>query len=247
MLARGRASRAASATPPARCSSSTTGPTWPSPPGADGVHVGQDDMPVAEARAHRRARRCSSAARRTRPSRSTAARGADYVGVGPVHATPTKPGPPGRRARLRPPTRPRTRDACRGSPSAAIDATTSTRSWPPARAASRRARDRRGAGPRGRGARAARRAGRRRVGTPSAPARGAPRAPPAAAPRARPAQRGDPRATLEPLAPGERPRALIVAAVVAAVARARQPRAGSSRARRAAASGRAAARSSLRR
>lgn len=64
--------------------------------GADGVHVGQDDMPVAEVRAL------------VGPGMliglSTHAPGeidavdpsiVDYIGVGPVHATPTKPGRPG--------------------------------------------------------------------------------------------------------------------------------------------------------
>jgi thiamine-phosphate pyrophosphorylase len=63
--------------------------------GADGVHVGQDDMPVAEARAlvgddalvglstHSIAQ-----------ARAGAHSGADYLAVGPVHATPTKEGRP---------------------------------------------------------------------------------------------------------------------------------------------------------
>ncbi len=65
--------------------------------GADGVHVGQDDMAVADVRAlvgpdvliglstHSPAQ--VDAAHR-------AAGGVDYIGVGPVHATPTKPGRP---------------------------------------------------------------------------------------------------------------------------------------------------------
>jgi thiamine-phosphate pyrophosphorylase len=63
--------------------------------GADGVHVGQDDMPVAEARAivgddtivglstHSIAQ-----------ADAGAVSGADYIAVGPVHATPTKEGRP---------------------------------------------------------------------------------------------------------------------------------------------------------
>ena len=63
--------------------------------GADGVHLGQDDMPVAEARelvgpdmliglsTHAPAEIDAPAADQ-----------ADYVGVGPVHETPTKPGRP---------------------------------------------------------------------------------------------------------------------------------------------------------
>ncbi|MEA2247050.1 MAG: thiamine-phosphate pyrophosphorylase, partial [Solirubrobacteraceae bacterium] len=63
--------------------------------GADGVHVGQDDMAVAEARAlvgddaivglstHSIAQ-----------AGAGAVSGADYIAVGPVHATPTKEGRP---------------------------------------------------------------------------------------------------------------------------------------------------------
>jgi thiamine-phosphate pyrophosphorylase len=63
--------------------------------GADGVHVGQDDMTVAEARAlvgddaivglstHSIAQAAAGAVS-----------GADYIAVGPVHATPTKEGRP---------------------------------------------------------------------------------------------------------------------------------------------------------
>jgi thiamine-phosphate pyrophosphorylase len=63
--------------------------------GADGVHVGQDDVPVAEARelvgpgrlvglsTHEPAHLAAAAAARP-----------DYIAVGPVHATPTKPGRP---------------------------------------------------------------------------------------------------------------------------------------------------------
>jgi thiamine-phosphate pyrophosphorylase len=63
---------------------------------ADGVHVGQDDVPVGAARravgpdrlvglsTHSPAQ-VDAAGRLTEP---------DYIGVGPVHATPTKPGRP---------------------------------------------------------------------------------------------------------------------------------------------------------
>jgi thiamine-phosphate pyrophosphorylase len=63
--------------------------------GADGVHVGQDDMPVTQARAivgddaivglstHSIAQ-----------ADAGAVGGADYIAVGPVHATPTKEGRP---------------------------------------------------------------------------------------------------------------------------------------------------------
>lgn len=62
------------------------------PAGADGVHVGQDDMPVAEARAlagpdalvgkstHSVSQAVAAAAERP-----------DYLGFGPLFATPTKP------------------------------------------------------------------------------------------------------------------------------------------------------------
>lgn len=60
---------------------------------AEGVHVGQDDLSVAEARA--------SAGREVIVGKSThsleqavsaEAEGADYIGFGPLFATPTKPG-----------------------------------------------------------------------------------------------------------------------------------------------------------
>jgi len=63
--------------------------------GADGVHVGQDDMPVAEVR--------ELVGPDVLIGLSTHAPGeidavdaglVDYIGVGPVHATPTKPGRP---------------------------------------------------------------------------------------------------------------------------------------------------------
>ena len=63
--------------------------------GADGVHVGQDDMPVAEAR--------TLVGEDVLLGRSThtpdqvedaAVADVDYFAVGPVHATPTKPGRP---------------------------------------------------------------------------------------------------------------------------------------------------------
>ncbi|MFN8174741.1 MAG: thiamine phosphate synthase [Solirubrobacteraceae bacterium] len=61
--------------------------------GADGVHVGQDDMPVADARALVGADRIVGLSTHT-PEQVAAGAGADYIGVGPVHATPTKPGRP---------------------------------------------------------------------------------------------------------------------------------------------------------
>jgi len=60
---------------------------------ADGVHVGQDDLPVEEARALVGPQRIVGLSTHE-PAQLGAARGADYVAVGPVHATPTKPGRP---------------------------------------------------------------------------------------------------------------------------------------------------------
>ena len=54
---------------------------------ADAVHVGQDDLPVAAAR-----RFGLPVGLSTHAEREIDAAGADYLGVGPVHATPTKEG-----------------------------------------------------------------------------------------------------------------------------------------------------------
>jgi thiamine-phosphate pyrophosphorylase len=59
--------------------------------GADGVHLGQDDVPVGEARAIVGADRLIGLSTHT-PEQIDAAAGVDYVGVGPVYETPTKPG-----------------------------------------------------------------------------------------------------------------------------------------------------------
>jgi thiamine-phosphate pyrophosphorylase len=61
--------------------------------GADGVHVGQDDAPVAEAREQVGPERLVGLSTHS-PAQVDAARGVDYIAVGPVHATPTKPGRP---------------------------------------------------------------------------------------------------------------------------------------------------------
>jgi thiamine-phosphate pyrophosphorylase len=60
---------------------------------ADGVHLGQDDVPVAEARRTIGDDRLVGLSTHT-PAQIDAAAGAgvDYIGVGPVHETPTKPG-----------------------------------------------------------------------------------------------------------------------------------------------------------
>ena len=63
--------------------------------GADGVHVGQEDIPVAEVRQLVGADvliGLSTHARGEIDSEQAAL--ADYIGVGPVHETPTKPGRP---------------------------------------------------------------------------------------------------------------------------------------------------------
>jgi thiamine-phosphate pyrophosphorylase len=63
--------------------------------GADGVHVGQDDTAVERARALVGPDRLIGLSTHT-PAQIEAAGEADvdYIGVGPVHATPTKPGRP---------------------------------------------------------------------------------------------------------------------------------------------------------
>jgi thiamine-phosphate pyrophosphorylase len=60
---------------------------------ADGVHVGQDDTPVARARELVGERLLVGLSTHTPAQVEAAAEGAvDYIGVGPVHETPTKPG-----------------------------------------------------------------------------------------------------------------------------------------------------------
>ena len=63
--------------------------------GADGVHVGQDDMPAREARRVVGAERLVGLSTHS-PAQVDAAGGlgVDYIGVGPVNETPTKPGRP---------------------------------------------------------------------------------------------------------------------------------------------------------
>jgi thiamine-phosphate pyrophosphorylase len=63
--------------------------------GADGVHVGQDDTPVAEARAVVGDDAIVGLSTHSIGQADAGARsGADYIAVGPVHATPTKEGRP---------------------------------------------------------------------------------------------------------------------------------------------------------
>jgi thiamine-phosphate pyrophosphorylase len=64
--------------------------------GADGVHVGQDDMTVAQARELVGPDRVVGLSTHS-PEQIDAAAAepeVDYIGVGPVHSTPTKPGRP---------------------------------------------------------------------------------------------------------------------------------------------------------
>jgi thiamine-phosphate pyrophosphorylase len=62
---------------------------------ADGVHVGQDDVPVARAREIVGAEAIVGLSTHSiDQARAGAASGADYIAVGPVHATPTKEGRP---------------------------------------------------------------------------------------------------------------------------------------------------------
>lgn len=61
---------------------------------ADGVHVGQDDMAPARARSIVGDERLVGLSTHTPQQVTAAGREVDYIGVGPVHATPTKPGRP---------------------------------------------------------------------------------------------------------------------------------------------------------
>ena len=61
--------------------------------GADGVHIGQDDVAVAQARALVGPERLVGLSTHSPKQVDAAdAAGVDYIGVGPVHETPTKPG-----------------------------------------------------------------------------------------------------------------------------------------------------------
>lgn len=63
--------------------------------GADGVHVGQDDVPVSDARSAVGPELLVGLSTHTPEQIDRApAAGADYIGVGPVNETPTKPGRP---------------------------------------------------------------------------------------------------------------------------------------------------------
>ncbi len=63
--------------------------------GADGVHVGQDDMPVADVREQVGPDMLIGLSTHApREIDSVDAALVDYIGVGPIHETPTKPGRP---------------------------------------------------------------------------------------------------------------------------------------------------------
>ena len=59
--------------------------------GADGVHLGQGDLPVAAARRLWPGHIVGCSTHSPEQARAAVAAGADYLGVGPVWATPTKP------------------------------------------------------------------------------------------------------------------------------------------------------------
>ena len=70
-------------------------PDLAQPADADGVHVGQDDTAVAQAREQIGPDRLLGLSTHSPKQIDRAAETpADYIGVGPVHATPTKPGRP---------------------------------------------------------------------------------------------------------------------------------------------------------
>jgi thiamine-phosphate pyrophosphorylase len=59
---------------------------------ADGVHLGQDDLPPAVARRLWPGRIVGRSTHSVEQALAAVEEGADYIGVGPVFATPTKPG-----------------------------------------------------------------------------------------------------------------------------------------------------------
>jgi thiamine-phosphate pyrophosphorylase len=61
---------------------------------ADGVHLGQDDLPLQVARRLWPGRIVGRSTHSSGQALAAQAEGADYIGVGPVHTTPTKPGRP---------------------------------------------------------------------------------------------------------------------------------------------------------
>lgn len=61
---------------------------------ADGVHLGQDDAPITRARQLWPGRLVGRSTHSLAQALEAEEQGADYLGVGPVFATPTKPGRP---------------------------------------------------------------------------------------------------------------------------------------------------------
>lgn len=61
---------------------------------ADGVHVGQDDLPVSAVRALLGPDAIIGLSTHSQEQIDAAGRDADYIGVGPIYETPTKPGRP---------------------------------------------------------------------------------------------------------------------------------------------------------
>ena len=61
--------------------------------GADAVHLGQEDLPLAAARRRSAALRVGVSTHNLEQARAAAAAGADYLGFGPVFATGTKQNP----------------------------------------------------------------------------------------------------------------------------------------------------------
>ncbi|HEY6378715.1 MAG TPA: thiamine phosphate synthase [Candidatus Dormibacteraeota bacterium] len=59
---------------------------------ADGVHLGQDDAPIARARQLWPGRLVGRSTHSLAQALEAQEQGADYLGVGPIYATPTKPG-----------------------------------------------------------------------------------------------------------------------------------------------------------
>ncbi|MDA8197994.1 MAG: thiamine phosphate synthase [Thermaerobacter sp.] len=64
---------------------------WALAAGADGVHLGQDDTPLAEARRGAPDFILGASAGTLQELEVAYQSGADYVGIGPVYATPSKP------------------------------------------------------------------------------------------------------------------------------------------------------------
>jgi len=62
--------------------------------GADGLHLGQDDGPLADARARLPGKLIGRSTHSLAQARAALAEGADYIGFGPLFPTPTKAGRP---------------------------------------------------------------------------------------------------------------------------------------------------------